>query len=224
VDHWQRVRINCLPRPCPPAHPPGCGLSPTAGHQCKQRFASSCLSETGTARQQSLANAGSPYSPRRPGLLSRLPLPLPVMHGLLMLTSLAPAPALGRAAGWHYTLPRMPCRKCSGAIDKVALAPSPGPPTLELVHAWRSMAPSLLRCAVHYWLSRCTPHPCHQDFLAVVSLAKCSALLAETLHSIADIMNQVLLRMGVVQSQRAPTTEYPYGFLRYPCITMFMLV
>lgn len=48
------------------------------------------------------------------------------------------------------------------------------------------------------------------------------ALLAETLHSIADIMNQVLLRMGVVQSRRAPTTEYPYGFHREKYIYALM--
>lgn len=45
--------------------------------------------------------------------------------------------------------------------------------------------------------------------------AVCRALLAETLHSIADIMNQVLLRMGVVKSRRAPTSDYPYGFHRW---------
>ncbi|KAK2077090.1 hypothetical protein QBZ16_004724 [Prototheca wickerhamii] len=38
------------------------------------------------------------------------------------------------------------------------------------------------------------------------------ALLAETLHSMADVMNQLLLRAGLHLSRRAPTRQHPYGF------------
>lgn len=38
-----------------------------------------------------------------------------------------------------------------------------------------------------------------------------SSILAEALHSVADVMNQALLRIGVVQSMRSPTMQYPYG-------------
>ena len=39
-------------------------------------------------------------------------------------------------------------------------------------------------------------------------------MLAEALHSIADILNQFLLRIGVLKSLQAPTQEFPYGYLR----------
>lgn len=48
------------------------------------------------------------------------------------------------------------------------------------------------------------------------------ALLAETLHSLADVMNQVLLRMGIVKSRKAPTTLHPYGFHREKYIYALM--
>lgn len=38
------------------------------------------------------------------------------------------------------------------------------------------------------------------------------ALLAETMHSMADVMNQLLLRAGLHLSRRAPTKQHPYGF------------
>jgi zinc transporter 9 len=38
------------------------------------------------------------------------------------------------------------------------------------------------------------------------------ALLAEALHSAADIINQLLLRTGVQQSRRPATRQHPYGF------------
>lgn len=41
-----------------------------------------------------------------------------------------------------------------------------------------------------------------------------SALLAEAIHSLADIGNQALLRLGIAKAQRAPTPEYPYGYMR----------
>ncbi|KAK9817734.1 hypothetical protein WJX72_001395 [[Myrmecia] bisecta] len=41
-----------------------------------------------------------------------------------------------------------------------------------------------------------------------------SAMLAESVHSMADIMNQVMLRMGILKSKRAPTAQHPYGYMR----------
>ena len=39
-----------------------------------------------------------------------------------------------------------------------------------------------------------------------------SAMLAETVHTLADTLNQALLWMGVRQSQAAPDTRHPYGY------------
>ena len=39
-----------------------------------------------------------------------------------------------------------------------------------------------------------------------------SALLAEGLHSMADVANQMLLKQGVIRSRRKPTPEHQYGF------------
>jgi solute carrier family 30 (zinc transporter), member 9 len=41
-----------------------------------------------------------------------------------------------------------------------------------------------------------------------------SSLLAETIHSAADIGNQAMLRVGIVKAAKAPTKEFPYGHLR----------
>ena len=39
-----------------------------------------------------------------------------------------------------------------------------------------------------------------------------SAMLAETVHSLADCANQLLLLLGMRQSRRPPTPDYPLGF------------
>src|SRR6478736_3417292 len=39
-----------------------------------------------------------------------------------------------------------------------------------------------------------------------------SAMLAETVHSFADCGNQVLLLIGVRQSQKPPSPNYPLGY------------
>jgi zinc transporter 9 len=50
--------------------------------------------------------------------------------------------------------------------------------------------------------------------LSAWAFTRSGALLAEALHSGADIANQLLLRAGVNQSRRAPTRQHPYGFHR----------
>lgn len=41
-----------------------------------------------------------------------------------------------------------------------------------------------------------------------------TAVMAEALHSLADITNQSLLAVGIVSSRRKPDADYPYGFGR----------
>jgi len=41
-----------------------------------------------------------------------------------------------------------------------------------------------------------------------------TAIMAEVLHSAADVTNQSLLVVGIVRSQREPDSDYPYGFGR----------
>ncbi|CAD7697363.1 unnamed protein product [Ostreobium quekettii] len=41
-----------------------------------------------------------------------------------------------------------------------------------------------------------------------------SSMLAEAVHSLADVGNQVLLRTGVLQGLKGPTPDYPYGYSR----------
>ncbi len=41
-----------------------------------------------------------------------------------------------------------------------------------------------------------------------------SSLLAEALHSVADTLNQLLLRIGVMKSMKAPTERFQYGYMR----------
>lgn len=41
-----------------------------------------------------------------------------------------------------------------------------------------------------------------------------SALLAEAVHSLADIGNQLLLRLGIAKAAKKPTAEYPYGYMK----------
>jgi solute carrier family 30 (zinc transporter), member 9 len=62
-------------------------------------------------------------------------------------------------------------------------------------------------------------------FLAKVAtwgFTRSGALLAEALHSLADIVNQLLLRAGVNQSRRPATFQHPYGFHREKYIYALM--
>lgn len=47
-------------------------------------------------------------------------------------------------------------------------------------------------------------------------------LLAESIHSLADIANQLLLKAGVEKSRKAPTNQHPYGFHREKYIYALM--
>jgi len=58
------------------------------------------------------------------------------------------------------------------------------------------------------------------DFVVVFAkavalvLTGSTAIMAELLHSLADLTNQGLLAVGIVHSRREPDREYPYGFGR----------
>ena len=54
-------------------------------------------------------------------------------------------------------------------------------------------------------------------------MTKSGAMLAETIHSIADCSNQALLLMGVKQAQRAPDTQHPLGYGRAVYFWSFMV-
>ena len=43
-------------------------------------------------------------------------------------------------------------------------------------------------------------------------LSGSAAMLSETLHSVADTMNQVLLMIGIVRGAREPDREFPFGY------------
>ncbi|XP_075264395.1 uncharacterized protein LOC142356350 [Convolutriloba macropyga] len=50
--------------------------------------------------------------------------------------------------------------------------------------------------------------------LGVYCVSGSSAMLAEAIHSIADVANQGLLRTGVLKSLQGPTPSHPYGYSR----------
>eukprot|EP00197_Chlamydomonas_leiostraca_P006155 CAMPEP_0202858940 /NCGR_PEP_ID=MMETSP1391-20130828/1265_1 /ASSEMBLY_ACC=CAM_ASM_000867 /TAXON_ID=1034604 /ORGANISM="Chlamydomonas leiostraca, Strain SAG 11-49" /LENGTH=659 /DNA_ID=CAMNT_0049537923 /DNA_START=118 /DNA_END=2097 /DNA_ORIENTATION=+ len=41
-----------------------------------------------------------------------------------------------------------------------------------------------------------------------------SSMLAEAMHSVADILNQILLRVGVLKAMKAPSPQHQYGYMR----------
>lgn len=49
---------------------------------------------------------------------------------------------------------------------------------------------------------------------AAFLLTGSTAIMAEALHSLADLTNQSLLVVGIVRSRRGPNHDYPYGFGR----------
>lgn len=46
-----------------------------------------------------------------------------------------------------------------------------------------------------------------------------SSLFAETIHSLADTMNQLILAFGLNQSLKKPNPEHPYGYSNMTYIT-----
>lgn len=50
--------------------------------------------------------------------------------------------------------------------------------------------------------------------LVAFLLTGSTAIMAEVLHSVADITNQSLLLVGIARSRRGPDSDYPYGFGR----------
>ena len=58
--------------------------------------------------------------------------------------------------------------------------------------------------------------------VATYGFTRSGALLAEALHSLADCVNQLLLRAGVNQSRRPATFQHPYGFHREKYIYALM--
>ncbi|WIA35381.1 hypothetical protein OEZ86_003830 [Tetradesmus obliquus] len=50
--------------------------------------------------------------------------------------------------------------------------------------------------------------------LAVFFVSNSSAMLAEAVHSLVDIANQLLLRVGIMKAQKQPNEQHPYGYAR----------
>ena len=54
-------------------------------------------------------------------------------------------------------------------------------------------------------------------------LSGSSSMLAESVHSLADSGNQVLLLIGGKRAQRAPTPEHPFGYGRERYVYAFLV-
>jgi zinc transporter 9 len=50
--------------------------------------------------------------------------------------------------------------------------------------------------------------------LAVFFISSSSAMLAEAIHSLVDVANQMLLRVGIRKAEKGPTRQHPYGYAR----------
>eukprot|EP00879_Flechtneria_rotunda_P010205 GHRR01010669.1.p1 GENE.GHRR01010669.1~~GHRR01010669.1.p1 ORF type:complete len:452 (+),score=105.37 GHRR01010669.1:243-1598(+) len=50
--------------------------------------------------------------------------------------------------------------------------------------------------------------------LGVFFISNSSAMLAEAVHSLVDIANQMLLRVGINKAQKEPNKTHPYGYAR----------
>jgi zinc transporter 9 len=50
--------------------------------------------------------------------------------------------------------------------------------------------------------------------LAVALASSSAAMFAEAVHSLVDVANQTLLRVGILKARRAPTEAHPLGFAR----------
>jgi solute carrier family 30 (zinc transporter), member 9 len=124
-----------------------------------------------------------------------------------------------------------PCRPRQSLRLKVAWNPFPFSNSLRGRHAVARAQPG--REPRQASPAKSEPLHCHDDgetrtvniaiasnifiFIAklyVSSTSGSSSLLSEAVHTAADIGNQVLLRMGIARSGKAPTSEYPYGYLK----------
>lgn len=50
--------------------------------------------------------------------------------------------------------------------------------------------------------------------LAVYFISSSSAMLAEAVHSLVDVANQMLLRVGIRKAEKGPTKAHPFGYSR----------
>lgn len=58
----------------------------------------------------------------------------------------------------------------------------------------------------------CSPEKLQDKCCRFAFIPRYRALLAEGLHSFADVANQLLLKHGVIRSRRKPTRQHQYGF------------
>ena len=58
---------------------------------------------------------------------------------------------------------------------------------------------------------------------AASAITGSSALLAESLHSLADSVNEILLLMGARRSRRPPDPRHPFGHARYRYVYAFVV-
>ena len=73
-----------------------------------------------------------------------------------------------------------------------------------------------------YYKQRTVPLPAALAANSLIFVAKSAAwfvsggssLLAEAIHSLADIGNQAMLRVGITYAAQAPTAQYPFGHMR----------
>lgn len=59
--------------------------------------------------------------------------------------------------------------------------------------------------------------------LVISMITHSSSLLAETVHSIVDTLNQLLLLYGIKQSRKKPTDLHPFGYARESYFWAFMV-
>ncbi len=71
---------------------------------------------------------------------------------------------------------------------------------------------AMLARASYLQMRTAAPSSCCAHKLPLSCAPLRSALLAEGLHSIADVANQLLLKHGVIRSRRKPTRDHQYGF------------
>ena len=122
---------------------------------------------------------------------------------------------------WSQSSPHVSSRSSSTSYDQsngdASDDPSPGPPSPPTPpNAKQARELNAVNVAVGVNIA---------IFFAKVGtwcFTRSGALLAEALHSFADVVNQLLLRAGVQQSRRPATLQHPYGFHREKYIYALM--